>query len=261
VKPIKSVPLDTNIESRLFEFTSKDKISHFYAIYDLQHLREKTLAWVALSGSRVVGYMIEYDKRILCIRGEAECVMPLLRNSDLITPMFNIEQKHLSGVRRLYEPTAPADKMTEGLITTFLVMKTIPTSFTPVIKHKVQEMMKEDAQALIDLLDTEPQRALDLLKGFAVGIFEGKRLVSYASSPEMLGDLAIIRGVYTAPEERSKGYATSVCSALVEKLLQQGKDVMLYVSKDNPAAIRTYMKIGFKETGHVSLGFVAKRKE
>jgi predicted GNAT family acetyltransferase len=74
----------------------------------------------------------------------------------------------------------------------------------------------------------------------------------------MLEDLAIVRGVHTAAEERNKGYSSSVCSVLVQQLLRQGRDVILFVSKDNPAAIRVYSKIGFKETGRVSLAFKAR---
>jgi len=258
---IKTVPLNPNVQKRLFEFMNQDRISHFFSIYDLQHLREKTLTWVALSNNKVVGYMSEYEKRILTIRGRKECTISLLRNSDLTTPLFNIEPKHLSAVNKLFEPIEPADKMTRGLITTFITMKATPESFTPILQHKVQELKEENAQALGELFGSEPQRTMDLLKDFAFGIFKSNKLVSFAASPDMVEDLAIIRGVQTTPEERSKGYATSACSALVQRLHKQGKEGFLYVSKDNPAAIKVYKKIGFKETGHVFLGFTAKRKE
>jgi len=261
VKLMTIVPLNKNVENRMFEYMNQDRISHFYTIYDLKNLREKTLIWVALSNNNVVGYMIEYDKRILTLRGHHECAISLLGNSSLTTPLFNIETKHLSAVNRLFEPTEPADKMTTGLITTFTTMKTTREGFTPNTQHKVQELNKENVQEIIDLLDTEEQRAQDMLRGIAFGIFKGNKLVSLAASPEILEDLAIIRGVQTAPEERNKGYATSVCSALVQRLHKHRKEVFLFVSKDNPAAIKVYKKIGFKETGHVFLGFTAKRKE
>jgi predicted GNAT family acetyltransferase len=99
------------------------------------------------------------------------------------------------------------------------------------------------------------------VKGFAYGTFKRGRLVSYAASPEFLEDLAIVRGVSTAPDERGKGYSKSVCSALVKRLLDEGKEVMLYVSRDNAAALNVYREIGFKETGHRFLGFTARRKD
>lgn len=254
------MPLNKNLEQRLFEFLNRDKISHFYNIYDLTYLRDKTRTWVALSNNKLTGYMSEYDKRILTTRGNEKCATSLLKNTDLTTPLFNIEPKHLTAVRRLFEPAEPTDKMTVGKITTFLTMKTNPDIFKPIIQHNVQKLKRDNAEALGELFGAEPKRIEDLLRGLAFGIFKGNKLVSAATSPEMLEDLAIIRGVQTAQEERNKGYSTSVCSALVRQLIRQGKDVMLYVSKDNPPALKVYRKIGFKETGHKFLGFIAKRR-
>lgn len=254
------VPLDKTVESQLFEFMNEDRISHFYAIYDLRHLRDKTQVWVAFAGGTIIGYLMEFDKRILYMRGKAECAVSLLKKSDLPEPLFNIEQRHLSAVKRLYKLKEPANKMTKGPITTFLTMKVTSKTFTPIIKRSVQKLEKKDAQALGDLLSTEPQAALDFFRGSAFGVFHRNKLVSYAASPEMLEDLAIVRGVFTAPEERNKGCSTSVCSALVRRLLQEGRDVMLYVSKDNPSAIKVYRKIGFRETRHRQLGFWAKKR-
>ena len=213
MRRIKAVALSDDYESRLLDFMSHDMVSHFYAIYDLQHLRENTLTWIALSDDEI-----------------------------------------------LFEPGAPADKMTEGQITAFVTMKATRQSFRPEIHHIVQELKRKSAPELADLLGINPEQATDFFRGFAFGLFKGGKLVSYAASPEILDDLAIVRGVFTAPEERNKGYSKSVCSVLVGKLLDEGRDVILYVSKDNSAAIEVYRKIGFKETGHLFLGFAARRK-
>jgi len=262
MKALATSPLDKHLESRLFEFMNRDRIRHFYALYDLEHHKAKTMAWTALSNDNdnIVGYLVEYDKRILFMRGNEKSAVPLLKNSDLTSAVFNIEPHHLSAIKRLHEPTEPADKMTKGLITTFKTMKTTPKGFKPIVKHPVQELNQKNVTELANLLGTEPQTALGFFTGLALGAFQGGKLVSFAASPEMLNDLAIIRGVQTVPTERGKGYATSVCSALVQRLVQEGRDVMLYVSKDNPAAIKVYRKIGFRETGHLFLGFAAKRK-
>jgi ribosomal protein S18 acetylase RimI-like enzyme len=195
------------------------------------------------------------------MRGNEKCITSLLKNTNLTTPIFNIDPKHLKAVKRLFEPIEPPDKMTIGKITTFLTMKTTAQTATPIIKHNIQQLTKKNAQALAELLGADIQRAQDLLKGVGYGIFKRSRLVASAASPEILDGLAIIRGVHTAPDERGKGYATSVCSALVQQLTKEGKDVMLYVSKDNPPALKVYKKIGFKETGHKFLSYIAQRKQ
>jgi len=260
VKSIKTVALDKRLEKRLLEFMSHDRVSHFYAIYDLQHLRDKTLAWAALSEDEVVGYLLEYDKRILYMRGARGCEIPLLQNSGLAQALFNIETHHLPSVKSLFELVEPADKITEGQVTTLVTMKATRRSFKPVIRHRVRELKKDNAPALADLLGIKPEQALGFFNGFSFGFIKGKKLVSYAASPEILEDLAIIRGVFTAPDERSQGCSKSVCSLLVSRLLDEGKDVILYVSKDNAAAIRVYREIGFKNTGHFFFGFAAKRR-
>jgi RimJ/RimL family protein N-acetyltransferase len=224
-------------------------------------MKDKTQIWIALSGNKIVGYLLEYDQRVLQLRGQRRCAIPLLKNSDLNTPLFNIESKHTSAVRGQYKPIEPADTATTGLMTTFLIMRTTAQTFTPMIRHKVQELKKSNAKDLAELFGAEPKRTQDLLKGIAFGIFKGEKLVSCAASPDILEDLAIIRGVKTAPEERGQGYATSVCSAVVQKLHQMGREGFLYVSKDNLAAVKVYTKIGFKETGHVFLSFLAERKK
>jgi hypothetical protein len=258
---IRTVPIDSNNESRLFEYMKRDRISHFYSIYDLQHLRDKTRAWVAISGNEVVGYLTEFDKRILTLRGRGECVAALLKNSDLATSFFNIEPSHLSVVKEFYEPIEPADKTTIGTITSFLTMKATPESFRPFKGHEVKELPKDAAKSIERLLGVDHDRAESFLTGLALGVFRKNELVSFAASPERIDDIAIMRGVFTASKERNKNYSKSVCSALVEKLVHQSRVIILYVSKDNPAAIKVYSTIGFKETGQLLLGFVAKNKK
>jgi GNAT superfamily N-acetyltransferase len=247
-------------EKQLLEFLNRDRISHFFSIYDLQYYRGKTCVWLALLAEKIVGYLLEYDKRILCLRGSENCVAPLLRKTRLMQAILNIEAHQLPAAKRSYEPTEPADKMTVGKITTFVVMKAARSSFRPVLLHKVRELKNESAAELAGLLGVGQELALDLLGGFAFGLYESEKLVSYAASPEILEDLAIVRGVFTAPDKRGKGYSKAVCSALVSRLLGEGKDVMLYVSKDNAAALSVYRSLGFKKTGHRFLGFTARRR-
>ena len=150
--------------------------------------------------------------------------------------------------------------MTIGKISTFTPMLVTRERFKPVVGDKVREVGKDYVQLVSDLLGTDGQTALELLSGYAFGVFKWDRLVSFAASPNMIDDLAIVRGVFTAAEERNRGYSKSVCSALVDRLLHDGKDVFLYVSKDNAAAMNVYSSLGFKATGHVVLSFWAQRK-
>jgi len=101
-----------------------------------------------------------------------------------------------------------------------------------------------------------------LKKGrLAYGIYEEGELVSFAcGGPNPVAEnLSHVAPVYTSPELRGRGYATSICSALVDELLDKSEKVMLDVSENNAAALRVYEKIGFTKTGHEFLAFWGRR--
>ena len=142
MRDIRTVRLGKSVEKRLLDFMSHDRIAHFYAVYDLLHLPERTRTWTALLNDQVVGYLIEFGKRILYMRGSAEAATSLLRNSNVSAALFNIEPWHLAAVKRMFKISAPADKMTEGKITAFTPLITTAKSFRPVKKHHVQELSR-----------------------------------------------------------------------------------------------------------------------
>jgi GNAT superfamily N-acetyltransferase len=252
--------LNKKVEEELFEFMNQDRIRNFWGIYDLKYHKDKTRTWIAFSQKNITGYLLELDKRILHIRGNSRSVVPLLKETELTTPLFNVESAHLTGARKLYNPTEPTDRTSESNVTTYLSMKVNKNSFKPFKRHPVQEMTRDNVEIVSAFLNRETSRVTDLLKGLSYGLYKHGRLASFAAAPEILEDLAIIRGVYTALNCRGKGYATSVCSAIVEKLLKQGREVFLYVSKENPPALGVYQKLGFEETGHVFLSFQAEKR-
>jgi ribosomal protein S18 acetylase RimI-like enzyme len=108
-----------------------------------------------------------------------------------------------------------------------------------------------------------PERVVETLKRgrFAYGIYERGELVSFAcGEPNPVAEnLYYVAPVYTSPEFRGRGYATSICSALVDELLNKGEKTTLSVPQENPAALRVYEKIGFTKTGHKFLGFWGRR--
>ena len=56
-----------------------------------------------------------------------------------------------------------------------------------------------------------------------------------------------IGGVYTPPENRNHGYATSCVAALCKKLLTTYDFCVLYTDLSNPVSNSIYRRIGFKE--------------
>ena len=78
LRTLRIMALQQSYEKRLLEYMNHDRISHFYPIYDILHMREKTRAWLALSGSDLFGYLIQFDGRISCLRGDADAAPRLL---------------------------------------------------------------------------------------------------------------------------------------------------------------------------------------
>ena len=57
---------------------------------------------------------------------------------------------------------------------------------------------------------------------------------------------ALINGVYTPPEFRGRGYASSVVAELSNSLLRSGKDFCcLFADADNSVSLRLYRKLGY----------------
>lgn len=55
-----------------------------------------------------------------------------------------------------------------------------------------------------------------------------------------------IGGVYTPPDQRKKGFASSIVSFLSDFLMNQGLRVMLYTDAKNPTSNKIYTDLGFE---------------
>ena len=59
-------------------------------------------------------------------------------------------------------------------------------------------------------------------------------------------DGLLLTGLETAPEEREKGYATQLLSAVLEYLRVSSKSIVYsHVIKNNPASLAVHKKCGF----------------
>ena len=84
----------------------------------------------------------------------------------------------------------------------------------------------------------------------------GKVLSTLATARQMVNGTSV-NMVYTPPESRKKGYATSSVALLTQKLLDDGwKFAALFTDLDNPTSNSIYQKIGYRKVGeskHVQL--------
>jgi len=256
------IPLDREYEHKFLDFLHNDKALHIFTISDLKSQRDKSAFWIAFENEKIIGYVLQFDEKIVHTHGKAECIEKLLGHIHLDECDFVIEPPHLDPVRKFFKPAGPLESSSKGQITTFLVIKVNVETFQQRVTHPVKKLGTEDSDE-IPKVDENFRKAIDsaLSEGIAFGAYQNGKLCSIATVPNLkiLDDLALIRGLYTIRQCRRQGLATSACSALVAELINMGMEAMLWVEKDNIPARKVYEKVGFKETGHVLLGFKAKR--
>jgi GNAT superfamily N-acetyltransferase len=261
LKVWKVIPLRRGDEEKFLIFVNKNKILHVFTIYDLRNMRDRTPIWVAYENDEIRGYVFEFDRRIVHTHGTPGSMRRLLAYIDLDEPVFIIEPEHLAVIERFFESIGPTDAASQGKVTRYLVMKANSREFRPVIRHETRKLAMGDvSNALNDLGEERAKRVQEAVQtGMAYGAYEEGKLASVATVPEIIGNIAFIRGVYTDPALRGRRLSTSAVSTLVAELFALGKEPVLWVAEDNFPAKHVYEKIGFKKTKHVLLGFKARR--
>ena len=89
----------------------------------------------------------------------------------------------------------------------------------------------------------------------------GKRWFGVADDGEVvaMGALLVLEGVgyvdnvMTFPEARGRGFATAITACIVHEAREAGAEhVMLFADPDDPAVIRMYERLGFREVGRLA---------
>ena len=258
---LRVIPVEESYEKQFLHFLEAERILHIFTIYDFRYMRDKTKIWIALEDKKIAGYLLEFDNRIVHTHGSAESAAKLLDYTNLDELVFVIEPHHLRVVEEFFKPLGPTDSSSRGEITTYLIVKVDAETFKPSIRHRVKKLGTKDLADILKSMGHEWKSRIENVvhKGVAFGAYDNGSPVAVAAVSEILDGLALIRGVYTLPSFRRKGFATSACSALIQELIDLGREAMLWVAKDNLPAIRVYEKIGFKRTRHSLLGFKAKK--
>jgi RimJ/RimL family protein N-acetyltransferase len=229
-----------------------DVVRHAFAFYDLQYKVEHTTVHAAYEGNTLKGYILVYtalDYPSVVLEADPETAPSLL--SHALPDRFVMH--------------APTD-----------LLPAIKAKF-PKAKHYVEEWMlvrkgeapfrrsslvrrlstEEDAAMLGELLSTRIDRKPSNLARYrewvttlpTYGVFADGHLVSYASSFIQTPQVWLIGGVYTAPEQRNRGYATQATSAVTEQALNNAENAALFARTDNTPAIKAYTKIGYRKIG------------
>ena len=175
------------------------------------------------------------------------------RESGTVNIVFN--QENLADVQKNFQGFNCSDKSGEGPFNHFLNMSCGKHQFKRDLNIEVEDVR---ALTLEDWTVNAPIYVKSFLEQLSscFGLLQEGKLVSCAPSPNIyLGNeapkCAIIRGVWTDPNYRGNGLATSSMNALCLELFDEltVEKIYLRVEEWNPAAIRIYKKLGFQIAG------------
>lgn len=93
---------------------------------------------------------------------------------------------------------------------------------------------------------TNQNRCLERIREGKVFLWEHGVPVSMAASARPTINGISIGAVYTPPEHRNRGYATSCVASLCKELLRDYRFCVLYTDLSNPVSNSIYQRIGFK---------------
>ena len=236
----------------------KDPILNAFIIYDWLELRGTPYCdfYVALgrsSGSVEAACAVYHDRRFdsLVFCGSPEGVEAILTEvgpEKAVLPRVRPEE--LGAVLRALGPRA-------GPIYDVLLMACDRGSFRPLEAQDVVRLGPGHAELYRDFMAGREDRPLSMsleearrrLEDQARPVFAvliRGRIASLATIYLRTPEVAYVGGVYTIPELRNRGLATSATSAATREALRASRVAALIVRADNRPAIRVYEKLGYR---------------
>jgi predicted GNAT family acetyltransferase len=129
------------------------------------------------------------------------------------------------------------------------------------VEHNIEDLNISHIHEMLALTELTKlgrfrRRAPEL--GSYLGIHEAGQLVAMAGEGLRLPGYAEISAVCTHPQQRGRGYASSLVSALIQKITERDETPFLHVSTENPDAVRLYKKLGFKTRRIINFAIVKR---
>jgi len=201
---------------------------------------------LALTGRRIDGMMLVYQKRIVHFRGSREATRVLLEHLDLEKVELLAPKEHKQYILEKYEPTWSHELM---LMVLRKGEERLHTSH-PIVK--LDALHAEQIADIINAADPEFWGEItveQIIEGMSstnwVGIKVDGELASICRT-RLAEGIGHIVTVATHEAHRNKGYATSLVSHSINSILKKTSIAIINVLNDNQPAIRVYKKVGFK---------------
>lgn len=242
---------DGSLFQKLDDYLWHDPVLHAYLIHDLWKEKENSEFFLALSDSEIKGVILIYNGVYpsIWLFGEEEAADELLDEIDVDRAIFIVPEHLESSVQDRYPEVEsyPLDVMVleKGEEILFL-------------ENSVRKLDLEDLEEIVELqakgrpkgpseYEKEVKIKLSRDSVFFYGFFESDELVSMCHGEILAGGVADIRGVFTHPEYRGRGYANSCLSGCLKRAFEEVERAILLVRSDNEPAKRVYKKVGFSD--------------
>lgn len=122
----------------------------------------------------------------------------------------------------------------------------IPRHDASVVVEKLTTTSSDEMLALTKLTNPGPFGSRTQELGLYLGIHQNGRLAAMAGERQRLPGYTEISAVCTHPDFQGRGYARTLISAVMVKILERREIPILHVREDNTGAIRVYEKLGFR---------------
>jgi len=244
---MKIVSLEPVFEPIFWEHVNQDLPYYYFFAFDWKYNKNETKILLALEGDSIDGMMLVYRQNIVQLRGSQEAAKALLERLDLEKVEMQALEQHKPYILERYEPIVAHEMMLMLLHRGEERLR---------IKHPIVRLDASEAEQIAIIMrkadpefwgTTTSQNIIDGMNRGAnwLGSKVDSELVSIGNT--RLTEWGGVIGVVATHEaHRNKGYATSVVSELVRRILEKQPIAMIYVLSDDPPAIRVYEKVGFK---------------
>ena len=232
-------------ERMFWSYVNRDPMDYYFFMLDWTQRREQTKIFLAIEEKEVLGSLLVFADYNVQLRGSRMAVQKLLEYVDVEKVELQAPPDCEDLVCQKYKPRVKQD---------MVLMRLNRGEESIQITEKPVRLGVEDAEEVADLMrrcdpewwgDTKAEKVRTSLEtAFALGIKKDDRLVS-AGSTRFVDFASNINMVATDERYRSRGYATSIVSALVEEILKRSPTALIHVIADNAPAVRAYSKVGF----------------
>lgn len=220
--------------------------NYFWFLVDWTFERQNTVIKVVREGDELKGALLLFDGRIGQLRGEVQACRELLDlvQQDRMEFIVPLELRNLLTSR--YSPVLEFN-------TVLMVMRWGEASPRKVVEPEA--LVPDDSKDISQILRqadpgwwgemTEERVRSMFIKSCWMGVRDGTslRAVGCALWEGPGYNISIIA---TDADHRNRGYATSIVSALVEKIFTEVPYALIHVKEDNLVARKVYEGIGFR---------------